>query len=173
MATRKNSKKIVAVNNANLDIDNNTDPTTTDTSSLAVADAIAVNSEAIVASTVMPGTLPSGVVSFLAFDSATGSVFVREDKETRGFAAAVLADTPLGRKCVRFSSDWKASIRYANAINNGKGTPGCSAAICVAVSTDTKPHRESIAAGAEQYQGRNRKAQWYVAMSQSLAPVAE
>jgi hypothetical protein len=119
----------------------------------------ASETETALAATVLPGTLSAGMVSYLVHDIATGSVFVSEQKSERAYLAAVVADSPLGRKCVRLTSDHKAALRYARAINE-KGASACSNAVVLPVIVDDKPHRESIAAGLESWVTRNRKAAW-------------
>ncbi len=119
----------------------------------------ASETETALAATVLPGTLPAGIVSYLVHDLQTGSVFVSEQKAERQYLAAVVADSPLGRKCVRLTSDHKAALRYAKAINE-KGASACSNASVYPVAIDSKPHREAIATGSEAWITRNRKAQW-------------
>lgn len=118
--------------------------------------------------TVLPGTLAEGMASYLAYDDATGSVFVSEQLATRGYVSAVIADSPLGRKCVRLTSDHKSALRYAKAINT-KGASHCSNAVVVAVVADDKPHREMIQAGVETEITRNRKAVWNAAIEAQRA----
>jgi hypothetical protein len=115
------------------------------------------------AATALPGTLPEGVVSYLVYDAATGSVFVSEQAASRSYLSAVVADSPLGRKVVRLSSDHKAALRYAKAINT-KGASACSNAVVLDVHTDTKPHREQIASGVETQITRNPKVLWNAAI---------
>lgn len=119
----------------------------------------ASETETALAATVLPGTLSAGMVSYLVHDIATGSVFVSEQKSERAYLAAVVADSPLGRKCVRLTSDHKAALRYARAINE-KGASACSNATVYPVMVDNKPHREAIAANTEAWISRNKKVDW-------------
>jgi len=119
----------------------------------------ATETQAALAATVLPGTLPAGTVSYLVHDLATSSVFVSEQKAERQYLAAVVADSPLGRKCVRLTSDYKSALCYARAINE-KGASACSNATVYPVAVDSKPHRESIAAGSESWVTRNKKREW-------------
>jgi len=132
----------------------------------------ASETETALAATVLPGTLPVGVVSYLVHDLQTGSVFVSEQKSERAYLAAVVADSPLGRKCVRLTSDHKAALRYAKAINL-KGASACSNATVYPVMVDDKPHRESIAAGSESWISRNKKREWDNAAQARLEASAE
>lgn len=133
----------------------------------AIEQASGEASKAIEATT-LPGTLAEGMRSYLCYDDATGSVFVSEQLATRGYVSAVIADSPLGRKCVRLTSDHKAALRYAKAINT-KGASHCSNAIVVAVVADDKPHREAVKAGLETEITRNRKSVWNAAIEAQRA----
>jgi hypothetical protein len=113
--------------------------------------------------TVLPGTLPEGMVSYLVYDAVTGSVFVSEQAANRAYISAVVADSPLGRKVVRLTSDHKSALRYAKAINT-KGASACSNAVVLDVHVDNKPHREQIAQGIETTITRNPKVLWNAAI---------
>jgi hypothetical protein len=128
--------------------------------------------QAALDATVLPGTLSAGMVSYLVHDTETGSVFVSEQKIERQYLAAVVADSPLGRKCVRLTSDHKAALRYAKAINL-KGASACSNATVYPVMVDNKPHREQITAGQESWVTRNKKREWDNAAQARLEASAE
>jgi len=132
----------------------------------------ASGTQAALDATVLPGTLSAGMVSYLVHDLATSSVFVSEQKSERAYLAAVVADSPLGRKCVRLTSDHKAALRYARAINE-KGASACSNATVYPVMVDNKPHREQITAGQESWVTRNKKREWDNAAQARLEASAE
>lgn len=145
------------------------DPTA---SEQAIEQAQAQAEQAIEATT-LPGTLAEGMLSYLCYDEQTGSVFVSEQLATRAYVSAVIADSPLGRKVVRLTSDHKAALRYAKAINF-KGASHCSNAIVVSVTTDDKPHREQVKQGVETEVTRNPKVKWNAAIeAQRIASEAQ
>jgi hypothetical protein len=102
--------------------------------------------------------VPDGYGFFSALDTVTGILFVTMQALVRAYVSALICDSPAGVIVARWSSNHKALLRTAKAIEAGKGTAGLSNPRVVAVTLSEAAPENALATS------RRREVEYYSLM---------